>query len=147
MWNIIMQLGEKWLEVVEKSSTLKNNTKIFPSGWCHISGSGSSPFDEKNNMRTAIVTRNAFNKSQNQINIQCGVLVREAKQVQSLFSKEFLALVVNACIAKAGKKVKGSFRAWQNSNHARMKKTSQMSCVCRSYTNTLGWNIFWKNML
>ena len=62
-------------------------------------------FDEKNNMRTAIVTRNAFNKSQNQINIQCGVLVvREAKRVQSLFSKEFLALVVNACIAKAGKK-------------------------------------------
>ena len=93
---------------------------------------------KKKDMRTAIVTRNAFNKSQNQINIQCGVLVREAKRVQSLFSKEFLALVVNACIAKAGKKVKGSFRAWQNSNHARMKKTSQMSCVCRSYTNTLG---------
>ena len=85
-------------------------------------------------MRTA---RNAFNKSQNQINIQCGVLVREAKRVQSLFSKEFLALVVNACIGR--KKVKGSFRAWQNSNHARMKKTSQMSCVCRSYTNTIGW--------
>ena len=85
------------------------------------------------------IARNAFNKSQNQINIQCGVLVREAKRVQSLFSKEFLALVVNACIAKAGKKIKGSFRAWQNSNHARMKKTSQMSCVCRWILHEHNW--------
>ena len=70
----------------------------------------SATFDGKKNMRRAIVTRNAFNKSQNQINIQCGVLeVREAKRVQSLFSKEFLALVVNACIAKAGKKSKVLF--------------------------------------
>ena len=67
------------------------------------------------------------------------MLVREAKRVQSLFSKEFLALVVNACIAKAGKKVKGSFRAWQNSNHVRSNEKDLTNVMCLQILHEHKW--------
>ena len=67
------------------------------------------------------------------------MLVREAKRVQSLFSKEFLALVVNACIAKAGKKVKGSFRAWQNSNHVRSNEKDLTNVMCLQILHQHNW--------
>ena len=88
-------------------------------------------------MRTAIVTRNAFNKSQNQINIQCGVLVREAKRVQSLFSKEFLALVVNACIAKAGKKNQRFFSGLAKfQSRSNEKDLTNVMCLQMDLTRT-----------
>ena len=55
-------------------------------------------------MRRAIVPRNAFNKSQNQINIQCGVLVREAKRVQKSVFKRIFGIGCERLHSKGRKK-------------------------------------------